>query len=86
MIVLALALLCVIPANDYQNYASVLLEKCSSDESNIAKFLEKGNQALDDGDYDKAAFYYEEKVLTLDDDNQDAMIGMLRKACLLYTS
>ena len=80
VIVLALALLCVIPANDYQNYASVLPEKCASDESNIAKFLEKGNQALDDGDYDKAAFYYEEKVLTLDDDNQDAMIGMLRKA------
>lgn len=80
VIVLALALLCVISANDYQNYASVLLEKCASNESNIAKFLEKGNQALDEGDYDKAAFYYEEKVLTLDDDNQDAMIGMLRKS------
>ena len=78
VIALAAILLCVIPANDYQSIASTLIEKCSSDESNIQKFLEKGDQAIKAEDYDKAEFFYEDKVLALNSQNQDAMIGLLR--------
>ena len=78
IVAVAVFLLCVIPANDYQSYASALIEKCSSDESNIQRFLEKGEKALNEGDYDKAKYFYEDKVLALDSQNADAMIGLLR--------
>lgn len=80
VVVLALVLICVIPANQYQSYAGLFIERCSSDESNIEKFLEKGNQALEDGDYDRAEFFYKDKVLVLNRNNQDAMVGLLRKS------
>ena len=78
IIAVAVFLLCVIPANDYQSYAGVLIEKCSSDASNIRRFLEKGEKALNEGEYDKAKYFYEDKVLALDSQNADAMTGLLR--------
>ncbi len=78
IIAVAVFLLCVIPANDYQSLASTLIEKCSSDASNIQRFLEKGEKALNKGEYDKAKYFYEDKVLALDSQNADAMTGLLR--------
>lgn len=67
-----------IKENDYESKWDVFVNQFRSEDSQVEHYLNKGREALDDGNADEAEFFFENKVLDLDSDNEEAIVGCIR--------